>query len=170
MPTVTVTPAGPEYVDELQHLSIDTFTETFGHLYPPADLDYFLTTTYSTEALVSLLRSRKHAVWIARDGRVPIGYVLVGPCGLPHPDVTEGDGEIKRLYIRGTHQSSGLGGVLMRLGLDWLDQHYATQWLGVWSQNLGAQRFYSRFGFHKAGEYRFKVGDQRDHEFIFRRG
>lgn len=170
MQTITVTPARHGDVGDLRQLSIDTFTETFGYLYPPADLREFLTTTYSTEALGELLRSPRHAVWIARDGETPVGYVLVGPCGLPHPEVTASDGEIKRLYIRGSHQSMGLGRVLMGLGVDWLDTHCDTLWLGVWSKNFGAQRFYSRFGFSKAGEYRFKVGKQRDHEFIFRRG
>jgi len=39
----------------------------------------------------------------------------------------------------------------------------------VWSENFGAQRFYARYGFAKAGEYDFIVGRQRDHEFIYRR-
>jgi ribosomal protein S18 acetylase RimI-like enzyme len=41
--------------------------------------------------------------------------------------------------------------------------------VGVWSQNLGAQRFYRRYGFDKAGEYGFSVGKTVDHEFILRR-
>ena len=44
-----------------------------------------------------------------------------------------------------------------------------TLWVGVWSENFGAQRFYARYGFDKAGEYLFPVGATRDHEFIFRR-
>ena len=44
-----------------------------------------------------------------------------------------------------------------------------TLWIGVWSENLGAQRFYARYGFHKVGEYEFPVGETRDREFILRR-
>ena len=33
-----------------------------------------------------------------------------------------------------------------------------TLWIGVWSENLGAQRFYARYGFEKVGEYEFSVG------------
>ena len=32
------------------------------------------------------------------------------------------------------------------------------------------RRLYRRYGFEKAGEYEFVVGDTRDHEFIMRRG
>jgi ribosomal protein S18 acetylase RimI-like enzyme len=42
-------------------------------------------------------------------------------------------------------------------------------WIGVWSENLGAQRFYARRGFEKVGEYGFPVGKTLDHEFILRR-
>ena len=44
-----------------------------------------------------------------------------------------------------------------------------TLWIGVWSENLGAQRFYGRYGFEKVGEYLFPVGNTNDHEFILRR-
>ncbi len=40
----------------------------------------------------------------------------------------------------------------------------------MWSGNFGAQKLYARLGFEKVGEYEFKVGATRDHEFIMRRG
>ena len=42
-------------------------------------------------------------------------------------------------------------------------------WLGVWSEKHRALRFYARFGFARAGEYDFHVGDTVDHEYILRR-
>ncbi len=42
-------------------------------------------------------------------------------------------------------------------------------WIGVWSENHGALRFYGRHGFEKAGEYGFRVGTTVDREFILRR-
>ena len=44
-----------------------------------------------------------------------------------------------------------------------------TLWIGVWSENHGAQRFYARHGFVHVGEYEFPVGRVRDREFILRR-
>ena len=44
-----------------------------------------------------------------------------------------------------------------------------TLWLGVYSENEGAQRFYARYGFEHAGEYEYPVGEARDREFIYRR-
>ena len=42
-------------------------------------------------------------------------------------------------------------------------------WIGVWSENHGARRFYARHGFKKVGEYGFHVGDTIDQEYILRR-
>jgi RimJ/RimL family protein N-acetyltransferase len=63
-----------------------------------------------------------------------------------------------------------MGGTLFAAALDWLlREGPRTLWIGVWSENLGAQRFYARHGFAKAGEYEFPVGRVRDREFILRR-
>ena len=45
-----------------------------------------------------------------------------------------------------------------------------TLWISVWSENFGAQRFYERHGFGFVAEYEFIVGEQRDREFMYRRG
>lgn len=42
-------------------------------------------------------------------------------------------------------------------------------YIGVWSENFGAQRLYARYGFQPVGEYLFPVGQHRDREFILKR-
>lgn len=100
----------------------------------------------------------------------PIGYVTACPAHLPHPDVAPGDGEIQRLYILQGHQGSGRGTLLLKKALEWLERDGPrTLWIGVWSENYGAQRFYARHGFEIVGDYSFMVGDHADHELITRR-
>ena len=66
----------------------------------------------------------------------------------------EGDGEIKRLYILVRAHNGGWGAKLMQTAMDWLLRDGPrTLWVGVWSENLGAQRFYQRYGFGKVGDY-----------------
>ncbi len=68
------------------------------------------------------------------------------------------------------HQFPGWGGRLLQTALDWLQREGPrTLWLGVWSENHGAQRLYARHGFHKVGDYLFPVGAINDLEFILRR-
>ena len=64
-------------------------------------------------------------------------------------------------------QGTGLGRTLFEQALDWFGDR--TVLLGVWSENLKAQRFYTHYGFQKVGEYLFMVGATADPEFILRR-
>ena len=100
----------------------------------------------------------------------PIGYVSACPAHLPHPEVAPGDGEVQRLYVLRDHQGAGRGTMLLNTALEWLEREGPrTLWIGVWSENYGAQRFYARHGFTTVGEYSFMVGDHADREFITRR-
>lgn len=154
----------------LSSLAARTFTETFGHLYPPEDLDFFLRDAYAVEKQATILAHPDYAVWLLEDDGVAVGHAAAGPCGLPHPDVAPGDGELKRLYVLASHQGGGRGGHLFDEAERWLLRDGPrTLWIGVWSENFGAQRFYSRRGFERVGTYEFPVGRVRDLEFILRR-
>ncbi|GAB6196538.1 N-acetyltransferase family protein [Lysobacter xanthus] len=154
----------------LSALATATFVESFGHLYEREDLDAFLEDAYAVDKQAVILAHPDYAVWLLEaDGRA-VGHCAAGPCGLPHPDVAPGDGEIKRLYVLGEFQSGGQGARLMGTAMDWLLRDGPrTLWVGVWSENAGAQRFYGRYGFDKVGTYGFPVGRVVDLEFILRR-
>ena len=159
----------------LSALSAATFSAAFAHLYPPSDLAAFLEESYAVERSRAQLADPKVATWLmeAQDGAVreAVGYAMAGPCALPHPDVTPACGELKRIYLLPAWQGGGRGSRLLATALAWLEaETTGALWIGVWSQNLGAQRLYARMGFAKMGEYEFKVGQTRDHEFILRRG
>jgi ribosomal protein S18 acetylase RimI-like enzyme len=168
--TTTIRRATPADAERVVDITRRNFTETFGHLYPPEDLAYFLDNVYSLDAHRTLLGDDDYAFWLLeRDGEA-IGHAVAGPAGLPHPDVAGGDGELKRLYILEEAHNCGWGGKLFQTVLDWLLRDGpCTLWIGVWSENFGAQRFYARYGFEKVGEYLFPVGNTNDHEFILRR-
>lgn len=147
-----------------------TFADTFGHLYPPEDLERFLEQAHSEAFYTGVLAAADRAVFVAEaeDGALA-GYAYAGPCDLPHPEVTPACGELKRLYVAPGRRNGGLGRRLMQTALDWLSAPGRTLWVGVWSENHGARRLYARAGFDQVGDYLFPVGDSRDHEFILRR-
>ncbi|WP_449467502.1 N-acetyltransferase family protein [Stenotrophomonas humi] len=144
-----------------------TFVETFGHLYPPEDLADYLAGAYPLELQRQQLESGDYAAWLLEVEGEAVGFAFAGPCGLPHADVRPGDGELKRLYVLRAHQNGGSGGRLFAEALQWLESRGDRMlWIGVWSENLGAQRFYARHGFEQVGTYEFPVGRVRDREFI----
>ena len=168
--SLTIRRATPDDATTLSSLATRTFTQTFGHLYPAEDLTSFLADAYPPEKQAVILGHPDYAVWLLEDEGEAVGHAAAGPCGLPHADVQRGDGELKRLYVLASHQNGGWGGRLFDEAERWLLRDGPrTLWVGVWSENLGAQRFYARHGFAKVGTYEFPVGRVRDLEFILRR-
>jgi ribosomal protein S18 acetylase RimI-like enzyme len=163
--------ATPDDARALAALGATTFTATFGHLYPPDDLQAFLAQAHSLDAWARVLADPERAVWAAALGdSTPIGFIAVGPCKLPVENREPTAGEIHQLYVLSQHHNLRLGSRLMDVGLEWLAaQRRAPLYIGVWSQNFGAQRFYGRYGFEKVGEYGFAVGRTVDREFILKR-
>lgn len=162
--------ATPDDAQTLSSLAARTFTETFGHLYPDEDLQGFLDESYAVERSRIVLAHPDYAIWLLEHEGEAIGHAAAGPCGLPHAEIKPGDGELKRLYLLKEHQSCGWGSRLFETALQWLERDGpCTLWIGVWSKNFGAQRFYARYGFEKVGDYEFPVGRVLDHEHILRR-
>ena len=162
--------ATPADAQAVSAIAIATYTETFGDSYPPQDLHAFLEEHYSPAPQRRELEDPRSAVWLLEEDGRAVGYLAAGANTLAHADAVDGDVELKRLYVLASHQSGGHGARLMEAFLQWLD-HPArrTLWVGVWSENLGAQRFYARYGCVQVGTYHFVVGDSRDLEFILRR-
>jgi ribosomal protein S18 acetylase RimI-like enzyme len=167
---VQIRRATPADAEALSRIAEQTFVEAFGHLYPAEDLQAFLRESYAVERQRVILETPGYAVWLLEHDGEAVGHAAAGPCGLPNPDVRPGDGELKRLYVLRAFQNGGWGGRLFQAVMDWLlADGPRTLWIGVWENNLGAQRFYARHGFVKVGEHTFPVGRVVDREFTLRR-
>src|SRR5579871_6673625 len=165
--SLAIRPASVTDAAPLAALAAATFTEAFGHLYPPEDLKGYLDEGYTPEAFAGLLTQVSYRLWVAEGFA---GYAQAGPCKLPHPEARPEQGELMRLYVTAPHRGSGLAQAMMSEVIAWLERTFVgPQWLGVYSGNHRAQRFYARFGFAKVGEYDYPVGRVRDREFIYRR-
>jgi ribosomal protein S18 acetylase RimI-like enzyme len=157
--------------ETLVQLSRDTFRAAFADLYWPRDLEAYLATAYGLEKTRRELTDPDIGVWFAERDGVAIGYAMVGPCDLPHSEVTSTCAELKRIYLAPDAQGGGVGSRLIEQALAWLGRDGPRRiWIGVWTGNRGARRLYERLGFEKVGEYYFKVGEAMDREFILRRG
>lgn len=158
-------------------LKQQTFRETFvdgpiAIAYSAENLAIFEAEVYSEEAVHAQLLDplRAHWVAVAPDGSLA-GYAHGGPCKLPHPEAGPEQGELYQIYVADQWQGHGVGRDLLDTALGWLAETMPGPiWLGVFSGNIKAQNVYAARGFEKVGEYDFRVGDHRDHEFIFRRG
>lgn len=167
---LTVRRARIEDANALAHLTEVTFTETFGHLYPPEDLALYVRTCCTSAVCRGALEDPRMAYWlVGPEHGAPVGFALAGYCKLPVENLEPAAGELRQLYVLSSHQNQRLGAKLFETALAWLEESYSPLYIGVWSENYGAQRFYGRYGFTKVGEYGFPVGKTVDHEFILKR-
>lgn len=83
----TITPTVAD-VPRLQSLMRATFTETFGHLYPPADLAIYLDRAYGTASLSAEVADPRNFWQLVLDSSgEPVAYLECVPAHLPHPEV-----------------------------------------------------------------------------------
>jgi len=163
-----------------------TFEASFGHSMPKEHLDDYLSTTYTEATFLKELSNPSDQFFIAElplddsSQSTPIGFIQVRkgstePC-IPKdiPGI-----EIYRIYVSKDHLGAGAGKVLMERGIQWAEDQLAKQrgsseekaliWLGVWEENLKAQRFYARFGFEQVGTHDFVIGDTTQTDWIMRK-
>ncbi|NNU15760.1 GNAT family N-acetyltransferase [Parvularcula sp. ZS-1/3] len=168
-PRFTIRPAGPADAETLAKVGAETFRQTFAHLYDPKDLATFLAKSHSPGAYRQLFEDGG-AAWLAEtEAGEAAGYAVAGPCTLPVDDMPDSAGELGRLYVDEPHQGHGLGIDMLEIALSWLEERYDQLYLSVFSENLGAQKLYARYGFRKIKEYDYMVGDHADHEFLYQR-
>lgn len=155
----------------LSRLSEQTFVETFGHLYSAKDLADYLAHAYTESSYLDGLNELGFAAWLLEDGDGrALGFAYAGPADIPHEDVQPGDMQLVRLYLLKEAQCTGWGGRLMDAALAWMEASAPRNvWIGVWSGNEGAQRFYARRGFERVGNYLYPVGQTNDLEYILRK-
>ena len=143
------------------------FSETFAHLYDPADLAAFLS-QYSLDRWRSELADPSFAFRLAHSDGNAVGYVKLGPLSLPvEPSVPAI--EFKQLYIAKEWHGAGVAAELMEWALGEARARAAKElYLSVYTENWRARRFYERFGFVFHAPYVFMVGSHEDEDMIMR--
>jgi GNAT superfamily N-acetyltransferase len=159
--------AGPEDARILSELGRRSFTETFGHLYRPADLAAFLE-SHSEEKWRAELSDPAYAVRLAEEGGVAAAYAKLGPPTLPFeprgPSI-----ELRQFYVLAPWHGTGLADALIRWAIAEAGRRGADDlYLSVFVDNHRARRFYQRYGFAFAGTYAFVVGEHEDEDHVMR--
>jgi diamine N-acetyltransferase len=160
-------------IDDTENLAkfgAQSFIDTFAHLYPPSDLEYFLQEKYNTEFVQSQIIDENLLVLVAlnQENKI-IGYSMSGPMDLPFKDAKNNSYELIRLYISPDFKGTGLAKKLYNIVLAKAKERNSTElYLGVYCDNLRAQNFYKKLGFEIVGQYFFPVGNTLDDERIMR--
>jgi ribosomal protein S18 acetylase RimI-like enzyme len=153
--------------EALAELGAHTFTDTFGHLYQPDDLEIFLQ-NHSPENWDKELNDPAFEVRVAESDGKLVGYVKLGPPHLPFEPRGEA-AELRQLYVVEEMKGQGVAHALM----DWVidrarDKRADNLYLSVFTENHRARRFYEKYGFEQEGTYAFMVGNHADEDIVMR--
>lgn len=169
MTDVTLRRARDHDAEALAALGRRTFTDTFGHLYTPQDLETFLQGVYAPELQLQEIHAPLlHVMVVEQNGQL-LGYAMTGPCKLPVEGISDTAYELQRIYLLPACKGRGIGTALLEDALRFCrDKAASDVYVGVWAENTAAQAFYRRHGFVHIGNYHFMVGEQADDEWIMR--
>lgn len=85
--------ATPADAEALSALARTCFTQTFGHLYAPADLEAFLDEAYAPDVLRAELEDPNRATWFLFEDEADEGFSRPDPSPADHPLVPEAGDE-----------------------------------------------------------------------------
>lgn len=146
----------------------DTWVATFGHLYPPEDLNAYVTAKYGADIQRREIADPYTRYRIGARGGEIVGFCMMGALDLPVAD-RDGAVELHRLYVEERVKGAGVAAALIEDCIAWARTKGArAMYLSVWENNHRAQRFYRRYGFEDHGEWDFMVGRVADRDLIWR--
>ncbi|HEX8901295.1 N-acetyltransferase [Vitreimonas sp.] len=167
MSQVTYRDANAADAEALAAFAERTFTETFGHLYPPEDLKAYVEAKYRPHVVAAEIAEPDTRYRLALRNGAIIGYCKMGAVDM-EVDATDAL-ELHRLYVDSHAKGAGVAQALMDEALAWARGKGAKRmYLSVWENNARAQAFYRRYGFEHVGEHKFMVGRVADRDFIWR--
>ncbi|AKM11946.1 GNAT family N-acetyltransferase [Croceicoccus naphthovorans] len=152
-----------------------SFDAAFGHLYSSDDLNSFLHSVHSPEAVAAQIADRDVAYRLAFKGEKLVGYCkLAANKGFGEAALINSQAKrpitLSQLYTDPAQTGRGIGAALMDWALAEAKSRRADAiQLSVWSENHDAQRFYARHGFTRIADIDFWVGKHRDDEFLYER-
>ncbi|KAJ0309514.1 hypothetical protein COL5a_001682 [Colletotrichum fioriniae] len=159
--TATLKPASLDDATAISELATHVFTVTFGHSVEPHELQAFLEESYSLEAITQDLDDPNKDTILAVDPTGDIlGFAMLTR-GSSEPCISDLDGtiELQRIYMYPKAQGTGAAKLLAdRLEYMAREQGFKHIWLGVWEENLRAQKAYGKWGYEECGTHDFAIG------------
>lgn len=152
-------------VQNLQKIAKETFHETFSAENTEEDMRCYLDATFSIEKLSEGLSNENSEFYFAKFQNSILGYLKLNFGKSQTQLQDENAMQIERLYISKEFQSKKIGKLLLdKAILIAKNRNKNYVWLGVWSQNLRAIKFYEKNGFTAFDTVVFKLGtdEQKD--------
>lgn len=154
-------------LQELQKISVETFTETFQEHNTPEHLQTYLEKAYHLDQLKQELANPQSQFFFIYIGQEAAGYLKINTGQAQTEKMDEDALEIERIYVRKKFHKHGLGKQLLQKAIDLaLALEKKNIWLGVWEENENAIGFYKKKGFIQTGAHSFFMGNDEQVDLI----
>jgi diamine N-acetyltransferase len=135
-----------------------SFIESHGTSALAADIDKYVSETYTNNVFKAQLSDEKNIYHIIYYDKQPAGYSKIifntGHSNIPIKNITK----LERLYLLKEFYNLKLGLELFNFNIELSKRNNQTgMWLFVWKENQRAVSFYKKAGFEITGSYNFKL-------------
>ncbi|HEX4959011.1 MAG TPA: GNAT family N-acetyltransferase [Lacibacter sp.] len=161
------TVADAELIADLSRI---TFYDAFAKDNTKENMDHFMSTVFTKEALMQQVLNNEGIFLLAYDGDDVVGYVRMREEN--EEQIMEGADaiEIARIYAVQQSVGKGVGPALMQACIDMaVELKKSVIWLGVWEKNPRAIAFYQKWGFEKFGEHIFPIGNDPQTDWLMKK-
>ena len=148
-------------------LAITTFYEAYFEQDPSINLADYVADSFSLEKVKNELEDENSTFFIAEINKKAVGYAKLRENSEVDCVKNENSVELQRIYILEKVKGKNVGKLLMQRCIKEAKQKgFEMLWLGVWSQNFSAQKFYEKLGFEQIGEMQFEYGSNIETNFV----
>lgn len=153
----------------LQKIGRQTFDETFSEVNSEENMTKYLEERFSADRLIWELNNTDSEFYFAVSGNKVIGYLKVNS-GVAQTELQDDKAlEIERIYVLKEYYGKGAGQLLYEKALEIARHKKAGYiWLGVWENNLRAQKFYKKNGFVEFDNHIFVLGESSQTDIMMR--
>jgi len=160
--------ARPGDISALIDLASETFIDSFGDYHSLENCQAFIAQSHNEDIYRAAITNSDQYVLVADGESGLVSYLYAKPPTLPLTQTFNKAHELSKIYTKRSIQSAGIGTRLLTMWEDWaLAKGYHDLVLGVWSENISAQKFYTHHGYTKISSYQLSVGQTQDTDFIF---
>ncbi len=156
-------------LNELQKISVQTFSDSFRHQNNPADFDDYLNFAFSKKQIQIQLANPASQFYFCYLNEALCGYLKINFSDA-QTDIYDPESlEVQRIYVDKNLKGKGLGKALMNHAFQIGEMHRLKYiWLGVWDKNPEAIAFYKKLGFDQFDKHSFKIGEDLQTDILMK--
>lgn len=151
----------------VQKIALKTFSDTYRHLNKKEHFDDYIEKSFSDKQVKAELKNPNSEFYFFYLNEELIGYLKLNKLIAQTEMLDDSCLEIERLYLSKKHQGHGIGKSIIDYAIKIAKEKNKSKiWLGVWSENLAAIRFYKKMGFFISDTHIFKMGEDEQMDYV----